>query len=128
MNWSNYWRQQKHTRKFFCDDLTSIDSITLFKEKDLGGFSIDDSHELNAKRMENGFDVMTKYTSYHIPVEKVHCNNSHYFRCPGKECQKRMRKLYYIQGSLLCRKCLNLGYRSQSIPPEYRLSKRLHLV
>lgn len=56
--------------------------------------------------------------SYKIPVEKMACNfggHTHYFRCPL--CDKRMRKLYCINGQYQCRKCGNLAYYTQRLRP-----------
>lgn len=88
--------------------------------------------ELNAELLEDGFHVsvieffsnhdlghptITSRLSYTIPIEKQQCNGCTFFRCPDKDCNRRMRRLYYSYGHFFCRKCLNLGYRSQRISP-----------
>lgn len=71
-----------------------------------------------------GFPTCTSHTFYKIPLEKLACNGCTFFRCPGKDCNRRMRKLYYSQGNFLCRKCLNLNYSSQQISPFVRARRK----
>lgn len=95
-------------------------------------YILEDQRELVAVLHEDGFQVsfvefflnssvgyptITKRSSYSIPIERQQGNGCTFFRCPGKDCARRMRKLYYVKGNFLCRKCLNLGYRSQQISP-----------
>lgn len=100
-------------------------------------YIIEDRYELVAALFQDGFHVVfreffhnasrfptiTKRASYKIAVERQQCNGCVFFRCPGKECNRRMRKLYYSHGDFLCRKCLNLNYRSQRISPFARIKR-----
>src|SRR5262249_29311715 len=57
-----------------------------------------------------------------IPIDRIPCNyggHRYYFKCPF--CRQRMRKLYLAHQSIfLCRKCLNLTYKSQFLRPSTR--------
>jgi len=37
-----------------------------------------------------------------------------YLRCPGYNCGRRVRHLYFLEGLFLCRHCHNLAYQSQA--------------
>lgn len=119
MGWGQYWKERNHKRKALCSDFISIDSLSIFNKRNQGisDFNVDDEHELQATLMEDGFRVSTKRGTYIIPIEKQICNGCHFFHCPARNCNRRMRKLYYFQGLFLCRKCLNLSYHSQRISP-----------
>ena len=99
-------------------------------------YIIEDGRELIAALFEDGFHISfkefflnsnvgfptyTKREAYQILIERQRCNGCTFFRCPGKDCNRRMRKLYYSKGYFLCRKCLNLNYRSQRISPFARV-------
>jgi hypothetical protein len=57
----------------------------------------------------------------HIPISWVPCpygGHRPYFLCPsiigGRNCRRRVRKLYLGRGYFLCRHCQNAAYASQS--------------
>jgi len=49
-----------------------------------------------------------------VALQRPYAGNKFLFLCPGKHghslCGQRVRKLYFIQGRWLCRKCGNLTY------------------
>jgi hypothetical protein len=112
--------------------------LTVEREWQALYFSIHEpGRELRAELLSDGFHVsltefyqnstvrlpiVTNQLTYMIPVEKLTSNGKTFFHCPGTNCKRRVRKLYYERGLFLCRECLNLGYRSQTITPKNRLS------
>jgi hypothetical protein len=123
-NREDYFAFNKYDQNYKC-----IIKVKLTKKE--FRFSVNDEHELQAVLLKDGFHVSTYHSflnscvgypisiqksSYIIPIEKLEHNKRVFFRCP--DCNRRMRKLYYEQGKFLCRKCLNLGYRSQRIRPK----------
>lgn len=127
MNWEWYWKVKKqHTAKALCSWFIELDSFNLFKNKqcldlikgsnDKTSFEIP-RYKLVARLMDNdSLQVNYNDGSYVIVVEKKPCNYGgfyNFFHCP--QCDKRMRKLYCVDGKFLCRKCTNLGYGSQRL-------------
>jgi len=132
MNWAWYWKvKKKHKAKSACFWFTEIDSFEMFKYKE-GLEWVRNSqsrvcfempqYKLKAMLMDdNSLNVSYEGGSYLIPVEKKSCNYGgfyNFFHCP--QCDSRMRKLYFLQGKYLCRKCANLGYYSQRLRPSER--------
>lgn len=72
--------------------------------------------------------------TYIIPIDKQPCHYGgfrSYFRCPL--CDNRSRMLYFDEKSLLlCRKCLNLSYKSQQLRAalryDYMIKKIINAV
>lgn len=132
MNWSWYWHtKRRHTPKALCSQFIEINSFDLFKNQQTLGL-IKASHnrislqipqfDLTAKIMDDdSLSVSYNAGFYVIPVEKKSCNYGGFYRffhCP--QCDKRMRKLYCVEGKFLCRKCACLGYYSQRLRPSER--------
>lgn len=119
--------------KRLCSWFDVIDSFEMFKykeglewvkaSKDRLCFEVP-QYNLKARLTNNfSFNVSCDAGSYMIPTEKKPCNYGgfyHFFRCP--QCDKRMRKLYCVQGLYQCRKCASLGYYSQRLRPSQRCS------
>jgi hypothetical protein len=123
-HWGWHWKiKLKHSPKTRCSSLLSIDSFAVFKNNHIHSFKIP-NYQLSALPSKDGFTVTygkNKQHSYVIPFEKQSCNYGgfrYYFHCPL--CNKRIRKLYFTHGALICRKCLNLGYDSQRLRPSTR--------
>jgi hypothetical protein len=123
-HWGWYWKiKLKHIPKTLCSSLPSIDSFSLFKNNHLHSFKVP-NYQLTAVPLNDCFNVTygkNKQPSYTIPFEKQSCNYGgfrYYFHCPL--CKKRMRKLYFTHGAILCRNCLHLGYDSQRLKPSTR--------
>ena len=125
-HWGRYWKRIGHTPKNLCDWYTCIDSFQLFKNKNFIGLTVsNDRFKAEIAYETNHLRVTIDDIKYYIPVEKQPCNfggHRYFFRCPGKTCNRRMRKLYCCRGIFLCRKCLNLGYYSQRVVPSHRFS------
>ena len=132
MNWGYYWKvKKKHIAKGLCVRFAEIDSFEMIKykeglewvrsSKDRLCFQTFE-HNLRATLMDDdSLSVSYDAGSYIIPVEKKPCNYGGFYRffhCP--QCDKRMRKLYLLEGKYLCRKCANLGYYSQRLRPSQR--------
>jgi hypothetical protein len=129
-----YWRvKRRYKPKRSCErfKLTEIDSFSLFKYKDAVQLVRESSNKIAFEiplyslratlREDDSFHVAFINGEYIIPVEKKPCNFGgfyHFFRCP--KCDKRMRKLYCIDGQYQCRKCGNLAYYSQRLRPAER--------
>lgn len=115
--------KKKHVRKTLCNSLVCLDSFEMFKKKSIGFIVKNDGLETTAKLTEAGFKVTNEGRTYLIPVEKQTCHFGgfrYFFRCPKYTCRQRMRKLYNYKGYFLCRKCLNLGYHTQTVSPAVR--------
>jgi hypothetical protein len=55
---------------------------------------------------------------YAVPIEWTPCNfggTRPWFRCPAKDCTRRVRFLYQVNGVFICRRCSNLTYWSRQI-------------
>jgi|SRR6185295_1491538 len=122
MGWKEYWKKKNHKRKGLCCDYSSINSLCMFNKRleTKKDFSIDDKYKVKATFKGDGFQVKCVHCDYFIPVEKQLCNGCHFFRCPVRTCNRKMRILYYCRGIFACRKCLNLGYYSQILSPSDR--------
>jgi hypothetical protein len=117
--------------KKFCSQFYAIDSISMFKCKKSLALTMSSEdrvcftilqNNVTARLMDD-YSVNISYEggTYIIPVEKKSCNYGgfyYFFHCP--RCEKRMRKLYCIQGLFLCRKCADLSYYSQWLSPSIR--------
>lgn len=91
-----------------------IDSFGVFSEK-IAFLSI---HTLRiyAHLGCEGFIGTCEGYPFFLGVEKQQCNYGGYryfFKCSS--CLRRMRKVYFSNRRFECRKCLNLGYRSQRL-------------
>lgn len=127
-HWGWHWKVKlKHTPKDLVSNYVTINSFQLCK-KNIKSFSYA-PHHINAKHLENCFEVNfyndpTKGSFYKIPIEKQPCHFGgfrYFFHCPN--CNRRMQILYSYKGFFLCRKCLNLSYKSQQLPESMRLSE-----
>lgn len=126
-HWGWYWKvKKKHIARTLCSDLLSIDSFKLLRDGQTRSFKVS-PWELTANAMPDGLKITyrkQKESTYTIGIEKLPCNYGgfrFFFKCPL--CQKRMRMLYLAQTSIfLCRKCLNLSYKSQCLRPSKRYS------
>lgn len=125
-HWGKYWKRIGRKPKNLCDWYTCLDSFALFKNKDFVGLTVsNDYFKAEVIYEANCLRIILGDTVYCIPVEKQPCNFGGYryfLRCPGKTCNRRMRKLYCYRGIFLCRKCLTLGYYSQRIVSSHRFS------
>lgn len=124
-HWGWYWKvKQNHSARTDCSQLISIDSFKLLKNSVNKGFSVQ-PFGIIAERYEDNLKITFrkhKNHAYIIPIDKQACNYGglrYYFICPL--CDSRMRLLYLASKStFLCRKCLNLGYKSQRLRPTLR--------
>lgn len=123
-HWAWYWKvKKKHQPRILCSTLTSIDSFKLIKNDNFSGFIVQPL-DIKAKLQENGLHIIygkSNCHSYIIPIEKQTCFSGYkfYFKCPLCTCKFRM--LYLTNKSVfLCRKCLNLSYKSQLLRPTRR--------
>lgn len=69
-------------------------------------------------------DKLHEKVSYKIPLSWTSCNyggKRPWFICPGKNCWKRVAKLYLMHGYFLCRHCHELAYSSQGESKPFRL-------
>lgn len=133
-HWGWYWHvKRNHKPRRSCEafGLNEINSFQLFKYKeavDLVKESADKvvfeipRYSLRAVLTDdNNFHVTFNKGEYVISIEKKPCNFGgfyYFFRCP--KCNKRIRKLYCINGEYQCRKCGNLAYYSQRLRPSER--------
>lgn len=131
-HWGVYWKIKKnHKAKKFCSQFPVINSFDMFKNKqglELTKHSKDRTvlevpgYNLRAILMnDNSLSVSSDVGSYIIRTEKKPCNYGgfyYFFHCP--QCDKRMRKLYLVQGKYLCRKCGDLKYYSQRLRSSVR--------
>lgn len=69
--------------------------------------------------------------AYTVPLTWTPCTKGGerpYFTCPGRvngrDCQRRVAKLYGAGRYFLCRSCYGLAYASQSETPQDRLLRR----
>jgi len=133
-HWGWYWKVKKnHKPKTVCSafGLNEIDSFAMYNDyrqiegvrssKDKCSLFIP-RHNLRAYLQEDDSLFVKYYRGYYsISVEKKPCNFGGYyyfFHCP--KCDKRMRKLYCIEGQYMCRKCGNLCYYTQRLEPQRR--------
>ena len=124
-HWGWYWKikNKAHNPKLLCSDLPIIDSFALFKAQTTHSFRVP-GYQLKGIPEEGKFKVYygkNNQPAYSIPIEKQKCHYGgyrYYFKCPL--CHQRIRKLYFSNGTFLCRKCLNLGYYSQRLRPTKR--------
>lgn len=134
-HWGWYWKYKKrHRPKALCSwsSFNEIDSFAMFKNKQ--GlewvrespskllFEIFSPYKIKVMLLEDdSLQIECEKAVYKISVEKKPCNYGGYYRffhCP--HCDRRMRKLYCLQGIYLCRKCANLGYLTQRLRPDLR--------
>ena len=130
VHWGWYWKiKKKHQKKAFCSSTTRLDSFKVFKHERFKKTGTTrfwlTGYPLEAKLNGDHFHVVygRLKREYEIPVEKQACNYGgfrYFFHCPL--CSKRMRFLYFAQGEFLCRKCLNLGYKTQRLRPTERFA------
>ncbi len=124
-HWGWYWNiKKKHIAKKLCSNLVQIDSFKICKNGIIRDFYVLPV-QIIAKAYPDCLKITyrdCKSNSYHIAVDKLACNYGGlrcFFRCPL--CQRRMRLLYLAENSIfLCRKCLNLSYKSQRLRPTRR--------
>lgn len=124
-HWGWYWKvKKKHISRTLCSKLTQIDSFKILKNNEKNGFIVQPM-AIQAKPKLDHLEIIfrnKKSHSYIIPINKLTCNYGgfrYYFNCPL--CQRRMRILYLAEHSIfLCRKCLNLSYKSQKLRPTRR--------
>lgn len=124
-HWGWYWKvKKKHLPKTLCSKLSALDASMVFKRSDFSWFRVEPMG-IKARLVDDAFEVTygkQKNKAYKIKIDKQSCNYGgyrYYFRCPL--CQRRMRLLYLAQNSmLLCRKCLNLSYKTQRLRPTLR--------
>lgn len=132
-HWGWYWKVKKrHIARTICSKLISIDSFKLLRQNKKNEFTVQPL-EIKAKLADDHLRVTfrnRKDSAYTIPIDKKPCNYGgfrYYFKCPL--CQCRMRILYFAESSIfLCRKCLNLSYKSQKLRPTERydyMSKKI---
>src|SRR5580704_14887870 len=124
-HWGWYWKiKKKHIARKLCSQLPTIDSFKLCTSKQFHEFNVE---PLQVRATFAGDHLKIRYrnntrTSYIIHIDQVPCNYGgfrYYFKCPL--CQNRFRKLYFAQQSvILCRKCLNLSYKTQLLRPSKR--------
>ena len=124
--WARYWRKKGHIPKSTVGQYRhrSLDSSDLF---DNGTYLFKEGEETvicgtwaRVFHAEVFFALPTndrKY-SYSALVETTECNYGgvrHWFLCPNPKCKRRSKKLYMgLHGYFLCRKCLKLGYFTQT--------------
>lgn len=134
-HWGWYWKIKKKNmpRRLCCSNtrLHEIDSFSMYNKYyqiELVRASADKSvlyiprYNLKAY-LQDDDSLLVKFQqgSYVIPLEKMPCNyGGHYyfFHCPC--CNKRMRKLYCLEGRYICRSCGNLAYYTQRVRPSER--------
>jgi len=131
MSVSWYSHDKQYDSKMICNLFDTIDSFEMFKYKEGLNcvmrsksryyFSVF-RNNVTAKLMDD-YSISISYDngSYVIPVEKKIPNYGgfyYFFHCP--QCDKRMRKLYLLEGKYLCRKCANLTYYTQKLKPSDR--------
>ena len=112
--WRAYWQKKNHTPKKLCSELYCLDSFAVFSEKVT--MITDHVSRVYALLKEDGFRGTFAGVPIFLEVSKQKCNFGgfmHFFHCAS--CSARMRKVYFSSGSFKCRKCLNLGYRSQRL-------------
>jgi len=131
-HWGWYWRvkHKDYNPKTLCSKLPSIDSFQIFKKQKAHIFRVP-QYNLTGIPRESLIEIFYGQNSkpaYSIITERQKCHYGGYryfFNCPL--CKQRMRKLYFSNGAFLCRKCLNLSYKSQRLRPskryEYMMNK-----
>lgn len=70
------------------------------------------------------YDGNSQKLNYEISLSWTSCNyggKRPWFICPGKDCGRRVAKLYSRHGYFLCRHCHDLAYSSQREGKEWRL-------
>ncbi len=134
MNWYWYWHiKKKHKPRLSCEAffLNAIDSFDMFKHPEAVQLVKESADKLSLSVpryslkafLQDDDSLLVQYSGgmYLIPVEKKSCNYGGFYRffhCP--KCDKRMRKLYCIEGRYQCRKCANMAYYSQRLRPYAR--------
>lgn len=126
-HWGWYWRvKKKHTPKPVCEQYTCVDAFEIFKEKGPASFTFRyKDNVIQADLKDDYFEITGESFSYNLPYEKQACHFGgfrYYFRCPLRNCNRRMRKLYCEQAMFVCRNCLKLGYHSQRVFPSRRFA------
>ena len=132
-HWGWYWKVKKnHIPKKLCSNLAKLDSFKLFKDN--AQAYIVKPHDIKAE-VKNDHLLITygkqKRASYKINIDKLPCHYGfyrYYFICGL--CKKRARFLYLeAQSVILCRRCLNLGYKSQLLRTSMRyLDKNQQII
>jgi hypothetical protein len=116
-SWYKYWRNKQHVPKITCENQVCLDSFLLFRQGEAQAQFTLPKQAIKGKLYGLVIKVVTPSLSYSIPIDKQLCHFGGYryfFRCPNSLCNKRMRLLYLsLDGSFLCRQCLNLCYFSQ---------------
>lgn len=121
-----YGRKNYKTKKL-CSYYDTLDSFSEFKRKDsfeacLNKVAIEmPPYNLKATLLYDRYRIVYNGGSYDIIIERQSCNYGgirYFFHCP--KCNRRMRILYCIKGFFACRKCLNLGYFTQTLNPTDR--------
>jgi hypothetical protein len=77
------------------------------------------------------YDGESQKINYEIPLSWTSCNyggKRPWFICPGKNCGRRVAKLYSRHGYFLCRHCHDLAYSSQREGKESRLMYRAQRI
>lgn len=118
-SWHMYWQNKNHVPKKLCSQLPCYDSFAIFKEKPL--LLTDHCNRVYARLESDGFRGWCAGWPFFLAVSKQPCHFGgfrYFFHCTN--CGARMRKVYLYRGHFECRKCLNLGYRSQRLNPSDR--------
>jgi hypothetical protein len=120
--WWKYWERIGHVRKNRVESYSCLDCAKLYDNRKTAPFkelilSVGNGNKISffADRVLinslEGRELM-----YNIPVVTTPCNygsHRHWFLCPNSSCHRRSRKLYLSPHGFLCRKCLDLAYKSQ---------------
>jgi hypothetical protein len=72
-----------------------------------------------------------KWATQTIPIRWTKCHFGGlrpWFNCPTQNCNQRVGKLYWADGSFACRRCLGLGYPSQRQNPGVRAARRAEKI
>lgn len=109
-HWGWYWKvKQQHTPKTLCSDVPCLDSFALAKVVKIGDH---DRHNCAVTIDDVQHTIRLQRDSCHLGGYR------YYFITPC--CDKRMRKLYYVEQRFGCRACLKLAYRTQRLAPSRR--------
>jgi hypothetical protein len=118
-SWHMYWQRKNHTPKKLCSQLSCWDSFAIFREKLT--YISDHCNKIYVSLEDGGFRGSCAGWPFFLKVSSQKCHFGgfrYYFHCTS--CSVRMRKLYFFNGHLECRRCLNLGYYSQRLKPSDR--------